>query len=49
MEKNGEGARKFGKSGEDIHIKVPIGTIIKDAQTGEVLADLSEKDKWNYC
>ena len=41
--KNGEGARKFGKSGEDIHIKVPIGTIIKDAQTGEVLADLSEK------
>ena len=40
---NGEGAHKFGKSGEDLYIKVPIGTVIKDAQTGEVLADLSEK------
>ena len=40
---NGEGAHKFGKSGEDLYIKVPIGTVIKDAQTGEILADLSEK------
>ena len=40
---NGEGAHKFGKSGEDLYIKVPIGTVIKDAQTGKVLADLSEK------
>lgn len=42
---NGEGARRFGKSGEDLYIKVPIGTIIKDANTGRVLADLSEKDQ----
>ena len=40
---NGEGARKTGKSGEDLYIKVPIGTIVKDAETGEILADLSEK------
>jgi len=40
---NGEGARKSGKSGEDLYIKVPIGTIIKDAKTEEVLADMSEK------
>lgn len=40
---NGEGTRRFGKSGEDLYIKVPIGTIIKDAKTGRVLADLSEK------
>ena len=40
---NGEGAHKSGKSGEDLYIKVPIGTIIKDAETGEILADLSEK------
>lgn len=40
---NGEGARRFGKSGEDLYIKVPIGTIVKDAKTGRVLADLSEK------
>lgn len=42
---NGEGAHKSGKSGEDLYIKVPIGTIVKDAETGEVLADLSEKDQ----
>ena len=40
---NGEGAHKYGKSGEDLYIKVPIGTVVKDAQTGEILADLSEK------
>ena len=40
--KNGEGAHKYGKSGEDLVIKVPIGTIIRDAKTNKVLADLSE-------
>lgn len=40
---NGQGARKYGKSAEDLYIPVPIGTIIKDASTNEVLADLSEK------
>ena len=40
--KNGEGAHKYGKSGEDLTIKVPIGTVIKDASTEEILADLSE-------
>ncbi len=40
---NGEGAHKSGKSGEDLYIKVPQGTIIKDSSTGEILADLSEK------
>ena len=41
--KNGEGAHRYGKSGEDLTIKVPLGTIVKDAKTGEVLADLSKK------
>lgn len=41
--KNGEGAHKFGKSGDDLVIKVPLGTIVKDAETGKVLADLSEQ------
>lgn len=41
--KNGEGANRYGKSGENLTIKVPLGTIIKDAVTGKVLADLSEK------
>lgn len=41
--KNGEGAHRYGKSGEDLVIKVPLGTIVKDAETGRVLADLSEQ------
>lgn len=41
--KNGEGARRYGKSGEDLYVKVPIGTLIKDAETGEIIADLSHK------
>lgn len=39
---NGSGSRCYGKSAEDLYIKVPLGTIIKDAQTGEIVADLSE-------
>ena len=41
--KNGEGSRKYGRSGEDLYIKVPIGTLIKDAKTGKLIADLSHK------
>ena len=39
---NGSGAHKYGKSGEDLIIKVPKGTIVKDAETGKVIADLSK-------
>ena len=39
--KNGEGSRKYGKSGDDLYINVPIGTIIKDEETGKIVADLS--------
>jgi GTP-binding protein len=38
---NGSGNRKTGKSGKDLVIKVPRGTIIKEAESGAVLADLS--------
>ena len=40
---NGSGGHKYGKSGEDLYINVPIGTIIKDAETGKVVADLSNE------
>jgi len=40
---NGSGARKYGKSGKNLYITVPIGTVIKEANTNEVLADLNEK------
>ena len=42
---NGEGGHKYGKSGEDLYIPVPIGTIIKDAKTKEILADLSHPNQ----
>ena len=37
---HGMGARKTGKSGTDIVLEVPRGTLLRDAATGEVLADL---------
>ncbi len=39
---NGSGNRCFGKSGEDLTVKVPKGTIVKDAETGKVIVDMSE-------
>ncbi|OLS03337.1 GTPase ObgE [Tissierella creatinophila] len=43
---NGEDGRtkkQFGKAGENITIKVPVGTIVKDEPTGKVIVDLKEK------
>ena len=40
---NGSGGHKYGKSGEDLYINVPIGTIIKDVETGKIVADLSQE------
>lgn len=40
----GMGAKKSGKAGEDLILKVPVGTAIKDRESGKVLADLT-KDK----
>ncbi len=41
--KNGSGGNCYGKSGEDLNIGVPRGTVVKDANTGEILADLSNE------
>lgn len=40
--KNGTGGRSSGKSGEDLIIKVPLGTVIKDKETGNILFDLNK-------
>jgi GTP-binding protein len=40
---NGGTNNKFGKDGEDLVIKVPAGTVIKDAETERVIADLVEE------
>lgn len=38
---NGSGNNCYGKKGEDLYIKVPLGTVIKDSETGKIIADLS--------
>ncbi|HOD28609.1 MAG TPA: GTPase ObgE [Syntrophales bacterium] len=37
---HGEGSDRTGRNSGDIRIPVPVGTVVKDAETGEVLADL---------
>src|SRR5688572_15805022 len=36
----GSGNGCTGRSGEDLYIPVPVGTTVRDAETGEVLGDL---------
>ncbi len=43
--KNGEASNRYGKSGEDLFIMVPLGTIIKDVKTGKIVADLTKPDQ----
>lgn len=38
----GQGSNKAGKDGLDITIRVPVGTLIRDAESGEVLIDFSQ-------
>ena len=42
---NGSGNHCNGRYGEDLYIKVPIGTVVKDAKTGKVIADLSNENQ----
>ncbi|HOM07512.1 MAG TPA: GTPase ObgE [Syntrophales bacterium] len=37
---HGEGSNRTGRDAEDVEILVPTGTVVKDGETGEVLADL---------
>jgi len=39
---NGQGSDKHGKGGKDCLVRVPLGSILKDAESGEILADLTE-------
>ncbi len=41
---NGRPSRCFGKSGEDTIILVPRGTVIKNADTGRIMADMSSDE-----
>ncbi len=39
---HGRGKKQAGKSGQDLYIPVPLGTVVRDAATGEFIADLVE-------
>ena len=42
--KPGFSKRCTGKSAPDLIIKVPVGTLVKDAETGRIVADVSDKE-----
>jgi GTP-binding protein len=39
---DGRGKDQYGKSGRDLVLRVPVGTVIHDAESGEIIVDLSE-------
>lgn len=43
---DGQGSNKSGKSGENLIIRVPRGTLVKDKETGGIIADMSETETY---
>ena len=41
---DGQGKRCSGKDGEDLIIKVPLGTVVRDAESGEIICDMSSPE-----
>ena len=39
---HGMGKNMFGAAAEDMYIKVPVGTVLKNAETGEIIADITQ-------
>ena len=47
---HGSGANKAGRDGEDVVLKIPVGTIIKDKETSDILVDFTEDgQEWIAC
>ena len=42
---NGKTKKQFGKDGKDLILKVPVGTLVKDAKTGKVIVDIKEHNQ----
>jgi len=42
--RHGEGAKKTGRDGEDLTLRVPVGTILYDEDTGERVHDFAQSD-----
>jgi len=43
--RHGEGSNRTGANGEDLVLKVPVGTVAYDAESGELLHDFTEPDQ----
>jgi len=46
---DGAGKRCTGRDGEDLTIRVPRGTVIRDAETGEIIQDMSQTERFVLC
>ena len=46
---DGQGGRKSGKDGADLVIRVPRGTLVRDAETGEIMQDMSGTEPFVLC
>ena len=46
---NGQGSNMKGRNGEDLVISVPLGTVVRDAETGEVIHDMSDQKDFVLC
>ena len=42
---HGRGKKQSGRKGEDVILRVPPGTVVRDAESGEILADLVENEQ----
>ena len=46
---DGQGSRKFGRSGRPLTIRVPRGTLVRDAETNEIIKDMSSSEPFVLC
>ena len=46
---DGQGGRKSGKAGESLTIRVPRGTLVRDAESGEIIKDMSDDQPFVLC
>ena len=46
---DGQGARKSGRNGQDLVIRVPRGTLVRDAESGEIIKDMSGDEPFVLC
>ena len=46
---DGQGCRRKGKDGQSLTIKVPRGTLVRHAETGEIIKDMSDSEPYVLC